>query len=76
MSVRWLYCIDHADKYSKAGRLTDYLLSVVPQPTDNRLSETILSPDKLCYHERHDGLPASYVAPPPSGYDLALPGFD
>jgi len=36
----------------------------------------LLFKNKLCYHERHDGLRASYVAPPPSGHDLALPEFE
>ena len=36
---------------------------------------TLLLPDKLCYHERSNGLRASYVAPPPSGHGLVLPEF-
>ena len=32
--------------------------------------------DKQCFHELHDELWASYVAPPPSGHDFAIPEFE
>ena len=44
MSVRWHHCIDHADTKQKPQMGSDCLLGVVPQPTDSRLSETIVRP--------------------------------
>ena len=45
MSVRWQHCINHADKYSKADRLTrlSSRRRACPQPTGSRLSETTVT---------------------------------
>ena len=55
VSVRWRHCIDDADTKQKPLMKPDCLLGVVPQPTDSRLSETIVVCDLVNYRSKQTG---------------------